>query len=329
MPPTDSIAPDFFTPETAAVWLALFLLALLIDLAAGQWLYNRIPGPNTLLHPLSTYLSLRLDKSSRTPRALWVRGLLLNILFLPALVYVGNALNSLMLLDLYGDILSLLILLPCMGFKSQLRHLAEAEGLLAAPKDDKGDRFKTARSMVAQATLALVPRILIFALLFSTTGFAGLLPFLWLENLLAGTDRTRAGAPGSPFLVIPGFVYELVAFLPAIVSCLLFATAHFFLPGTRLTVYKAFNPAATIGPVSRYFPLKVLAEGLGLSMEADAGCEAENRKAFDRNPRWVSAKDGRAKLTGADVRKISIILVITIALHLLSGTMLLTALLLK
>lgn len=329
MQPTDPITPTLFSPETAAVWLGLFIVALLVDLAVGQWLINRVPRLETLLSPIGSKLAFKLNKSSRTPLALTIRGLIVCTLFLLPLFYIGLFLNSLILIDLYGDILTLLLLVPSIGFKAQLSELNMAETQISRPQDKTKDHHKAARTLISGATLATVPRLLTFGFLFSAAGFAAILPYLWLENLLTAADRTRSGKPESPFFSVPGFLVETITIVPVLVGSLLLALAHFFLTGTNLSVFKSFNPTATFGPASRYFPLKVLAEGLGLSMEADAGCEAENRKAFDRNPRWITSEDGRAKLTGADIRKISIILVITVALHLLSGTMLLTALLLN
>jgi len=329
VPLTDPVYPALLSLASAQIWLGLALLALLIDLAAGQWISGKVPTLKGLMLPIGLRLAKRLDRASRTPRALLVRGTLLCLIFLPALFYAGLLINSLLPFGWYGDLLALGLLVPVLQIKSGLAALTEAEKQLTEQTRRGEDPFKPARQKLVTSTFEVAPNLAAFLVLFSLGGFAFLMPYLWLGSVLAASERTRSGGVESPFFKPVAFLYELVTLLPALFSGLLMAIAHFFLMGTQLSVFRAFLPTATFGPPSRYFALKVIAEGLGLSLEADIGSEAETRKAFDRNPKWISAAEGRAKLAPADLRKASLILVITTALILLSGTMALTVLLLN
>jgi hypothetical protein len=330
VPLIEDLYPTIFSQPSAAIWLTLALVSVAANLLLGRWLSSPLFSVSTYLGQLNKALINKLDRHSRTPGTLRIRGFILTIVFMPALFYAGLLINQLLPYGVYGDIVALAMLVPLIRLWPALHGLISAGKSLGAKTKgaEEKDRFKTARASLATAILTVTTTLLPYIICFSLAGFALLLPFVWLQNLLSHAERERNGSPESPFFCSAHILHELIAAPSAILGAIIMAFAHFFMLGTNLHVFRAFHPGATFGPASRYFPLKVIAEGLGLSVEADIGCETEKKKAFDRNPKWIGAAEGKAMVQPADLRKSWFILIISLALLFVVAVMVLAALLL-
>lgn len=322
VPRINELSAGLFTTDGAALWLALAASAVIVDLIAGQYLTRHVPSADSLLSKCANYTIRKLDRPSRTLGALRLRGFIVIILLLPAAFLAGLWLNHLMVLEPFGLAITVAILLPLFGQKLVLLQLVGTGQQLGQKEENTGnDPYRSARTAAARAildfTTTLVPRTLWWCL----GGFALLLPQMLLAAFIQDAEKRRSGDPESPFFAAISVLYEVGTAPLAIIGAGLVALAHFFLPGTNLGAFKALRPGATFGPASRYFPLKVIALGLGLSLEAEIGEKTSGRKASDKEILWIGPDIGRAQLRPADLKKIWLIRLVALALYLVLTAM--------
>lgn len=329
MLPINNLSVDLLTPESAVLWLALSVVALLIDLIAGQVISHRLPSLTTFFRQLAAFIIKKLDRPSRTLSALRIRGFLAIFLLLPIAAFSGFILNSLLLVHLYAPIIALILLLPILGQKRALLDMMETGILLSEkPKGQRADPHQKIRGACARTILNFSTTLVPITIWWCLGGFLLLLPYLLLSAFLEEAEKRRSGHPESPFFASISLLYEITTAPFAILAAVLIALAHFFVPGTNLTVFKAFYPGATFGPVSRYFPLNIIAVGLGLSLEAEIGEKAGSKKASDIKIHWIGPADGRAKFRLTDLKQIWLVIWVTLMLYLIVAAMIFSVLLL-
>lgn len=300
-----------------------------MDLASAHYTTRHIPSLERIFQRLAAVTIKKLDRPSRTLGALRLRGFLVVALLLPGAFFAGLFINNLMLLHPVAFLVAIAALMPIIGQKTGLEQVIEAGQLLTDKKGQSGDPHHDVRKAGATAvldfSLKLVPRTLWWSL----GGFALLLPLLLLNTLMAEAEKRRSGYAESPFFITAAFLNEFAVAPLSFLAALLLALAHFFLPGTNLGVFKAFHPDMIYGPVSRFFPLNVIAVGLGLSVEAEIGERTGSRKLSDKDILWIGPEDGRAKFTNADLKKIWHISLIAFAFYLVVAAMIFSLLLLN
>ena len=326
-----NFSAEFFNPEIAALMMALFWAAILIDLMVGQFVTGKVPSLDALFARVARALVRRLDRSSRTYAELRMRGILLVMIIIPPLVYAGILANELLEVGIYGPLLSALALVPLVAQKHRWQQLISAGGAISQAKgqlsENGDDIHHTRRLAVADTILGFCASLVPLGAWWSVGGFAGLFPYLLVANLMKAASRRRNGAPASPFFMLITLLHEVAVAPFAILAALLVGLAHFFLPGTNLGVFASFNPAATIGLASRYFPLNTIARGLELAVEADIG-ETTSKPEIKKPVCWVGPTSGRAKLEPAMMRKVWFVTLIGFSLYGVVTAMIFTLLLL-
>jgi len=325
---------DVFYSESAALVLALFWVAILIDLVAGHLSATFVPSLNTPFTRMARFLIKRLDRPTRTHAALRTRGAILLFIILPSLFYLGMLANQLLGFGLYGYAIIVAVLVPLVAQKKGWQRLIQAGAALKTKKETvngakeagKTDLLLEARLAASGVILNFCSKLVPLTAWWCIGGFACLLPYLMLSRLVTVAEKKRTGTPSSPFFALITPVYELMTAPFSIAAAALLALAHFFLPGTNLGVFTSFNPTATIGLASRYFPLNAASHGLGLSLEADVG-EEINKMAAKKPSHWIGPKTGRAQLNPTMMRKVWLIILITFSLYMVVGAMIFTLLL--
>lgn len=303
--PIKYLSADILTLSGASLWLALVFAALVIDLTLGQYLSRYIPSPETFFRALCKTIASKMDRPSRTLGALRVRGFLAIAILVPACFGAGLFLNSLLLLEPWiASAVAALILSMMLGQRTTHDAAIDvAKNFQTRATTNENDRHLVARQTCAAVTLAYTNKLVVRAIWWCLGGFAFLLPLMLLNSLFDVAEKRRSGEPESPFFTIPAFLHELVVAPFSILASMFFALAHFFIPGTNLSVFKGLNPGATKGPVSRYFPLNVAAIGLGLSLEAAIGEDTGKKKMSDKTIYWIGPDNGRAKAGPEDIRR--------------------------
>lgn len=334
-PPISNLTANIFTIDGALLWFALAALAIVVDFAAGPFVARYVPSLATIFKSFARKAIKKLDRPSRTLSALRMRGFITMIITLPAAFCLGLLFNFLMVQTPYAPVVALGLLVPLLGQKNSRQRIIETGKQLGARESShNSDPHQPVRAAAAKAILdfavKLVPRTLWWCL----GGFALLLPHILLGAFIDEAEKRRSGHPESAFFSTMSFAYELTTALPAIGAAILLALAHFFLPNTNLSVFNALNPrplfrtGATYGPVSRYFPLNVVAVGLGLSMEAEIGEKASSKKISDKAIHWIGLEDGRAQFLATDLKRVWLVTLIGFALYILVSAMIFAFLLL-
>ncbi|MFC4348692.1 hypothetical protein ACFO5Q_12635 [Kordiimonas lipolytica] len=236
-----------------------------------------------------------------------MRGIIVLALFLPALFWLGRLLDPL----LFASPISFVAFAFALSlFLRQHRLWADIirDSKIAGPK-----QYDLTRDNVMRATFGFTDGVACNLVLFAVGGFSLLLPYRFLRAAIDQKIGLNVARPDSPFLRPFWLIGELAALPGSILATLAIAAAHIFIPGTHLVAFLAPLRGRKGALPSRLMPLSALAHGLNLSFRFAPG---------KRQP-WIGPKDGRAKQTGADLRKAGLVLVVATLLGLLAVLMLL------
>ncbi len=304
------------------LWLGLAAIALLTDYLLPLSATRKIPSLDVWLGRLAQGIIQKLDRPSRTLSALRMRGLIAVGVLLALAFALGLLLNFLMILHTTALVAALVLIIPLFGQKQTLQNMIKA-GQELDPKTLKpnADIHHMVRAAGANAVLNFTTKLVVRTLWWGLGGFAFLLPQILLAAFMNAAEKRRSGQPESPFFTGFSILHELSAAPAAIFAAALVALAHFFIPHTNLGVFKAFYPKETVGPISRYYPLNVIAHGLNLAFEADISSAANKQKKSDRAVHWIGPADGRAQCKASDLKKIWLLTIIAFALYLMIGFM--------
>lgn len=265
--------------SNAAVLLAFLLLhfasGFLPRLPAGPFLY----AP---LRALALGLSRRLDRTSRAPRDLFMRGAVIAFLMAASALFAGGAVDKIAQRP-QGWAMTVAFLFCAVSVIPPLNRLrAAAKGL---KKDAKSpDTFTFARQAAEHSALALntwcAGPLFWFAVL-GAKGAALYLVFAALhEGFEAGTPAFRAAA---------GFIFHLLNAVPALLTVAGIALAALFV--SRASPARALS-AAFANPAD--MPLGAMAGALGVTLGGP--------------PRgWVGPKNSSAKVAPEELDRCAMI----------------------
>lgn len=284
----------------------IFGLAVVFDLGlGGKRFLGWLPGPDDLFGKVATFLKTRLDRTTRSTGERFARGVVVFIVLVPSLFLLGQWVTPLVLHD------NLSAILAAFALALMVRQRRLWDNLLGNKSRSASENRQLSQAMI----VGFADSMVIGGLLFTVGGFALLLPYRFGRALMDQETGNRAMRPSSPFLRPLWPLVELLALPGGLLSALLIAMAHIFIPGTNLGAVAGLFQVRRHAMLSRLWPLGVAAQGLDLSY----------RFANTKGAPWIGPEKGRAKQTGADTRRVALILTVAILLGVLLSLMALAA----
>lgn len=287
----------------------ILLVALAIDVVAGEWTSRLLPSPRQVAERLCHRFERRLNRIERDEKTRLVRGLLVVAVLVGAAVSLGGFLR--VAADGFGvaAAVDLVVLVAALDGRrawgkgrAALRTLesqgAKAAHPVVAPLTrrpiDARDGHALARAVVEHLARSFDRRFLAPAFWYLLLGLPGLL--LW--STVDGID-SALGAPGvrtGAFGLTGARLDDALNALPARLSALVIALAAGFLGGASLpgACRTAWRDARRMPSLNMGWPIAAMAGGLGLALNGpyrDGGVVVEEA--------WVGS--GRARATGTDI----------------------------
>ncbi|MFC3050298.1 hypothetical protein [Kordiimonas pumila] len=280
-------------------WLGLIGAALVTDLVIGGWIARIIPSIDRPFQTITDFLTQRLNRSGRSYAALRMRGAILVLAFTPLLWIAGKALNFLSETYPVAAVLCFIILLPLVGQKPIWL-------LISSPTEQAATQIKTDAHTVPQrraqkVTFHFAGTYLANITLVLLGGFAFLLPFRFLASWLSPKDALVHEKTGA-FYKPPLFLHSIMAFPGVFIACALLFLSRFFYPGTKLYPIISTAPKPKQIPGSTYWPLALMASGLGLNFKQTL--------LHPQKTIWIGPPNGTAKLTVTHLKKVWYLIVI-------------------
>jgi len=289
--------------------LLLFGLGLIVDLLFGnQKLLGRLPGPDTAIHHLAASLRRRLDRSNRSARERAVRGVIVLVVILPLLGALGLFLTPFVFENGATAALTSLVLSFFLRQRQNWDDVMTAGRTTGLTADEA--QFRVNRKTVRALVLGFADRGLANLILFCIGGFSLLLPYRFLRAAIDEAAPDGLQKPDSPYFSAIVLTAGLLALPAAIISGLLLALSHIFVPHTNLMAIRGMLNQSPRGLAIRTVPVGVVAHGLGVSFRIDGGRDKKARL-------WLGPQDGTARISALHLRRAALLVMVAWILTLL------------
>ncbi len=300
----------------------LLVLGILLDtLVGGTRLGGKLPGPSALFAGLVRVVEPKLNRSQRSAGTRLVRGLLLVAFMTLIASALGFAFVRLAALVPGSWVLEVILVAALLGqgavFGSSVK-VAVTLGEGTDPPPD--DPHQIARDGVENLAHGLIDHGVAPIFWFLMLGLPGMFIFRAIEVTARNVGEWQSR---SLFGWAAARCYDAVNVVPAILGSLFLVAAGIFVPsatplrGAGVMVSRG----AAFPSFSQGWAIAAVAGLLGLSLGGPRPKQDDNRTfARSADVPWIGPKDGRAKLTGADLRR-------ALFLYALGGLLVLAALL--
>ncbi|GHF16151.1 hypothetical protein GCM10017044_08030 [Kordiimonas sediminis] len=311
--------------ELTVVSAFLLTLAILLDLVfGGKNLLGRVPDVSRLFAaPVHRFIP-KLDRDTRSQENRFFRGFAFTALFLFLSFIAGTVINIGMaalftsndILVYVGVITVLALLVRQRSVWDHAREVIQSLGsLIASGKPHDADTMHTNCRLLTQTLIQTFTRTVTTGLLFILGGFALILPYLFLNEMM----RFAAGGmvrPRSPFYSCAFWAHEILTLPATLMTLLVFAVALMVVPGgkpftlfrTRL-VLKNSMPSAVI-------PLGLYGFGRNLVFKyTDGSADTLAGNFKEIHTQWLGPKTGKARQGPRDLKSLLLVLWVSVSVY--------------